>query len=437
MVNISVLQAVVACDPARGFVDQYRLLRDVNIGHGQVQRTRYRWRTGALVRASVDSNFDPTPLTRCGTFSSESADVVSRLARSVESDLSGPDPVPPLSPDAAVGGDPSIASVSGPCWLLRNRTVRCQGGVEIRADRSDLYGSLDEYSGTPELGGVVAGVGSVVDLDFGGRRACAVLADGSVRCWGSNVNGLLGDGTRRRRNFSVRAFDFSSASRVYVGPNSTCVVDGDPRPSCWGTYDNRLTYGPVAPLVGPIRIDGVSEVQSIWMGYRVFVEDLEENCALLRSAEVWCWNSVGSAVSIEGMGLVPTEVRPVREPALDGTTQLATGVGELCAVTTQGVIRCPRAGLESPPGFAEVAVWGSTICGRKLVGALTCWEVARPTPGEVVVGPPLSIPILDALSLGDGPCAVTRTDVRCWTITKGVVSPIESFTTAKLRPTKR
>jgi hypothetical protein len=43
----------------------------------------------------------------------------------------------------------------------------------------------------------VAGLGDVTALAAGRYHACAVLADGTVRCWGYNGSGQLGDGSTR------------------------------------------------------------------------------------------------------------------------------------------------------------------------------------------------------------------------------------------------
>jgi alpha-tubulin suppressor-like RCC1 family protein len=37
-------------------------------------------------------------------------------------------------------------------------------------------------------------VGKVIDLEVGDGHACALVADGSVMCWGSDGAGQLGDG---------------------------------------------------------------------------------------------------------------------------------------------------------------------------------------------------------------------------------------------------
>ena len=45
----------------------------------------------------------------------------------------------------------------------------------------------------------VLGIDSAVQLAVGNRHSCALLADGTVNCWGYNVAGAPGDGSRTDR----------------------------------------------------------------------------------------------------------------------------------------------------------------------------------------------------------------------------------------------
>jgi alpha-tubulin suppressor-like RCC1 family protein len=49
----------------------------------------------------------------------------------------------------------------------------------------------------------VVGIGDAVALAVGGAHTCALLADDSLRCWGCNGSGALGDGTSTNRSTPV------------------------------------------------------------------------------------------------------------------------------------------------------------------------------------------------------------------------------------------
>jgi len=47
-------------------------------------------------------------------------------------------------------------------------------------------------------------VGKVVQLVAGSQHACALFADGVVKCWGANASGQLGDGSRIDRSVPTK-----------------------------------------------------------------------------------------------------------------------------------------------------------------------------------------------------------------------------------------
>src|SRR5205823_1474565 len=80
------------------------------------------------------------------------------------------------------------------CALLSDHTMRCWG--------SDIHGQLGDGnfadSSTGPVGSAVpvavSGITSAVAITTGAYHTCAILADGSVRCWGLNGQAQLGDG---------------------------------------------------------------------------------------------------------------------------------------------------------------------------------------------------------------------------------------------------
>jgi hypothetical protein len=63
------------------------------------------------------------------------------------------------------------------CAVLTDGTVKCWGGP---------------FTMTPTA---IAGVSGVASIASGYGHSCALLSSGMVKCWGSNASGELGDGT--------------------------------------------------------------------------------------------------------------------------------------------------------------------------------------------------------------------------------------------------
>lgn len=85
-----------------------------------------------------------------------------------------------------------IAGLGFTCALRRDGVVRCWG-----TDTSGQFGngSMGGVSSRPETSRLV---GEVVDLFAGGGHACARARNATLRCWGFNDYGQVGDGTTRR-----------------------------------------------------------------------------------------------------------------------------------------------------------------------------------------------------------------------------------------------
>src|SRR5205814_1057204 len=95
----------------------------------------------------------------------------------------------------ATGIDTATAIEAGifhQCALLQDTTVRCWGQND--------YGQLGDGTLTPTFVPnrtpvQVFGITTAVVVSAGGFHTCALLADSTIRCWGQNNYGQLGDGT--------------------------------------------------------------------------------------------------------------------------------------------------------------------------------------------------------------------------------------------------
>ena len=280
-----------------------------------------------------------------------------------------------------------IAIASGgehSCALLGTGTVKCWGDNEF----GELGDGVPRMRTAPvAVSGLTSGVATVA---AGENDSCAVTSAGAVDCWGRNQTGQLGDGTTTDRLTPVTVTGFTSggvaiASDGDANGEHTCVLTTVAGVKCWGKSDGGLGDGTTNPSLTPVDVSGLtSGVAAIGTGRR-------HSCALTTSAGVKCWGS--NDVGQLGDGTTAPELTPVDVTGLtSGVAAIAVGDLDTCALTTSGGMKC----------------WGWNTFGQLGDGTTT----NRLTPVDVTG---LSSGVT-AIAAGDGhSCAVTTTGgVKCW-----------------------
>jgi alpha-tubulin suppressor-like RCC1 family protein len=75
-------------------------------------------------------------------------------------------------------------------------------------------------------------------VSAGTYHACAIKADKSLWCWGSNANGQLGDGTVVAHGAPQRVGTGNDWLSVAAGLGFTCGRRGAGTLACWGANDS-------------------------------------------------------------------------------------------------------------------------------------------------------------------------------------------------------
>jgi hypothetical protein len=126
-------------------------------------------------------------------------------------------------------------------------------------------------------------------LAGGADHTCAILDDGSVRCWGYNSNGQLGDGTNTDRNTPTALSSWPSgrtAVAITAGSYHTCAILDDGSVRCWGSNsDGQLGDGTTTDRNTPTTLSG-------WPSGRTAVAisaGYYHTCAILDDGSVRCW----------------------------------------------------------------------------------------------------------------------------------------------------
>ena len=79
---------------------------------------------------------------------------------------------------------------------------------------------------------------TVLSIAAGGRHTCAVLSNGTIRCWGNNSDGRLGNG-KITEDFgrTVQVANIHAGRQIAVGLNFSCASLANGTVHCWGAIN--------------------------------------------------------------------------------------------------------------------------------------------------------------------------------------------------------
>ncbi|MCK6511983.1 hypothetical protein L6R29_18735 [Myxococcota bacterium] len=336
-----------------------------------------------------------------------------------------------------VGAGRSVKSLSvgraDVCVLLDDRSVKCWGDNS----RGQLgYGDTTDRNKPPaEL--VAFGAGRTAHFLFSGlgSHRCALLDDGTTRCWGANDTGQLGNGESGQDKDQLApasaALDFGmgrTAKTLSVGMNHTCAVLDNQRTVCWGDgRGGKLGYGDEIPrnkvteesivlgqtVCGGACVDtfsiahcgGCNVVCAANQGCNgsrcipqmdAFASGAGHTCSL-QAGQIKCWgyNNVGQLGYGDHTSRFFAATTPIDLGAGRTAKALALGASHTCALLDNDTLKC----------------WGGNSYGQLGLADTTNRNTPPSTPVDLGVGRTVK-----ALALGAShTCALLDNDtLKCW-----------------------
>ena len=295
-------------------------------------------------------------------------------------------PVTPTSPAAADGneapGAPAAfrsltAGGSHTCALLPSGAVKCWGlnwagqlGQGDTASRGTAFATMGA-----ELAPIALGTGrTATQVAAGENHSCALLDNGTVKCWGDNYLGQLrgrssepvGDAPNEMGNSlpTVSLGAGRTATALAAGGDNTCAILDDGTLRCWGSG--------LSGQLGQSSANGLIDLGTGRTAVAVAVGGIgvpasgSHVCAILDTGDVKCWGHNGTG----GLGLGDTADRGDDAgemgdnlPTVDlGTgrtaTAIAAGVRHTCALLDDGQVRCWGANAQGQLGLGDTVSRG-------------------------------------------------------------------------------
>lgn len=198
----------------------------------------------------------------------------------------------------SAGGNHALA-------LLSDRTVRTWG--------QDNFGQLGD-GGTntnQSIPVAVAGLATAEAIAGGGVHSLALMSDGSVKAWGQNTFGQLGDGTSMNRNIAVQVQGLTNVIALAAGGSHSLALMSDGTVWSWGANgQGQLGDGTFEHRFTPVQVADPFSATGLLTGVVRISAGGGHSLAVMSDGTVRAWGA--HALGQIGDGTDPNAVSPVK-----------------------------------------------------------------------------------------------------------------------------
>jgi alpha-tubulin suppressor-like RCC1 family protein len=304
--------------------------------------------------------------------------------RNIEAQLGvGPgNPLPTTVPTRVITTQRLIALAPGEthtCALTGSGAAFCWG--------SNLNGQLGDAGTQRTTPAAVAGAQTFATVSAGSQHSCGLTSSGVAFCWGTNGNGQLGDGTQLERGAPTVVVGGIAFAKVSAGAQHTCGLTSAGSAYCWGSNQfGQIGDGTTSTRFTPVQVAGGVVFNALNAGG-------SHTCALTAAGAAYCWGLNSNGQIGDG-----TSVPRVTPTLVVGSTQFVklalspnAGSSHTCGLTNAGVTYCwgynalgqlgdgstvdrfvPTV-VSGAMNFADLTTGGAHTCAINAAGAASCW----------------------------------------------------------------
>lgn len=354
----------------------------------------------------------------------------------------------------ACGGDSevSLPDAGSDVYVPPGNDADLPDNVVPPNDASDLD------TGPVDAGALCTSTPCIVGLAVGGKHACALAKDGTVRCWGENQFGQLGNGVADAAfvatnqptpvTLSLSSVAAISASAFYSSYGSTCARTGANATLCWGNNQaGQLGLNADAGVVDNLPHPIPGAVQGLPSATGGPAPGTFHSCAI-EGTDLVCWgtNGLNPNSALLGRGInTPTIGAAGKATAIEaGVLQGSPGYDYSLALLADGTVlswgnndsgqlgritgnsdMAPKP-VASLSGITQISAGLAHACAVNNAGAVYCWgnngygEIGQgATSNSVTV--PVAVPMPAGKKASQVSCAnfhscalMTDGTVACW-----------------------
>ena len=262
------------------------------------------------------------------------------------------------------------------CGTAEDGTLKCWGDND--------YGQVGDGTTTDRNTPTIIDPGtSYLSVTPGLYHTCGITTSGTLKCWGWNYYGQVGDGTKINRNTPTNIDPGTSYQSVTLGSFHTCGITTSGTLKCWGyNYYGQVGDGTTTNRPTPTNIDPGTSYQSVTPGSY-------HTCGITTSGTLKCWGGnnygqVGDGTKINRN--TPTNIDP-------GTSYQSVTLGSFhtCGITTSGTLKCwgynyygqvgdgtttnrpTPTNIDPGTSYQSVTPGSYHTCGITTSGTLKCW----------------------------------------------------------------